>query len=415
MRDRRVLVALLVTLATFADLLAYTVAVPVLPDLASRLGATPTTVGLLFGAFGVTLLAVSIPTGMLSDRIGRRAPMALGMLALAGATVAFAFSRDLPALFAARLVQGAADGITWVVGLALVADLYGPEERGRAMGFVMSGTSLGVILGPPLGGWLYETGGVELPFLVVAGLAGALGLAFLTVPMAPGRSAGSRVPLRRVLTLPAVLACVAAAVAGSATYGMLEPVLPLHLQGRLGFSPRDVGLVFGAAAVASTLAHPLWGRLSDRWGGFRLMVTGLALAAGVLPLLSLAGSAAASTALAVLLWPALGMTVTPALALLAQATAAAELEAHGAAYGVYNVAWGVGLLVGPAAGGFLLEHLGFGPLSLVWAAVLLAAAVGLAGLARPRDLRDRRVGDVDEDEEDEEDEDDEGDAGDQQP
>src|SRR5829696_6050733 len=168
LRDSRAVAVALVTFATFTDLLAYSVAVPVLPDLSRRLGASPTTIGLLFGSFGVTLLLVSIPIGAISDRIGRRAPLAGGMLALAAATVLFAYARTLPWLFAARLVQGAADAVTWVVGFALIADRYGPAERGRVSGIVMSGTSMAIIVGPTIGGWLYEIGGMRAPFLTVA-------------------------------------------------------------------------------------------------------------------------------------------------------------------------------------------------------------------------------------------------------
>src|SRR3954471_11689765 len=107
-RSRAVAVAL-VTLATFSDIVAYSVAVPVLPDLSRRLGASPTVIGFLFASFGVTLLTVSLPMGAFSDRIGRKAPMVGGLVALAAATLLFAFATTLPLLFAARLVQGAAD------------------------------------------------------------------------------------------------------------------------------------------------------------------------------------------------------------------------------------------------------------------------------------------------------------------
>ena len=62
--------------------------------------------------------------------------------------------------------------MTWVVGLALIADLYEPAERGRATGIVMSGASSAFMIGPSLGGWLYEAGGARLPFLCVAAMAG---------------------------------------------------------------------------------------------------------------------------------------------------------------------------------------------------------------------------------------------------
>src|SRR5207249_8427149 len=137
-----------------------------------------------FASFGVTLFAVSIPMGAMSDRIGRRLPLVGGLIALAGSSVIFAFAPRMSWLFAARLVQGAADAVTWVVGFALIADLYRSEERGRVMGMVMSGTGFAFMVGPTLGGWLYEIGGIRLPFIVVAGLAGlaAIGFVWVAVP-----------------------------------------------------------------------------------------------------------------------------------------------------------------------------------------------------------------------------------------
>jgi DHA1 family solute carrier family 18 vesicular amine transporter 1/2 len=87
LRSARSTAAALVTVATFVDIVAYSVAIPVLPDLSRRLGASPTTIGLLFGSFGVTLLTVSIPVGAMSDRIGRRLPLVAGLVALAAATM----------------------------------------------------------------------------------------------------------------------------------------------------------------------------------------------------------------------------------------------------------------------------------------------------------------------------------------
>ena len=105
-----------ITTATFTDLVAYSVAVPILPDYATRFNASPTMIGLLFASFGFTLVVLSIPMGALSDRLGRKGPMIFGLALLAGATLAFAYATSLPMLFLARLLQGAADGMTWIVG-----------------------------------------------------------------------------------------------------------------------------------------------------------------------------------------------------------------------------------------------------------------------------------------------------------
>src|SRR5213083_2184868 len=151
MRGSRATAVALITFATFTDIVAYSIAIPVLPDLSRRLGASPTMIGFLFASFGVTLLTVSIPMGAISDRIGRKGPMLGGLIALAAATLLFAFAGSLPWLFAARLVQGAADAVTWVVGFALIADLYDANERDRVTGIVMMGTSVAVLIGPTFG------------------------------------------------------------------------------------------------------------------------------------------------------------------------------------------------------------------------------------------------------------------------
>src|SRR5262245_13711768 len=358
LRSSRTTAVALVSLATFADLTAYSIAIPVLPDLSRRLGASPTVIGLLFGSFGLTLLAVSIPMGAISDRVGRRVPMVGGLCALAAATVLFAFSDGLAWLFAARLVQGAADAITWVVGMALIADLYAPEERGRVTGIILGATNFAVVVGPTFGGWLYELGGVRLPFLFVVALAIAGALAFVWYE--PPRLHADRdvVPVMAVLRTPAILACAGAVVVISATVTMTEPVLALHLQS-LGIGPGRVGTLFGIGAVASTLLHPVFGSLSDRYGSRRLTLYGLVATAPTIIVVSRSwdyGSAAIAFALAA------GMSalvITPSLTYMGEATSESGVGSFGVAYGIYNMAWGVGLLAGPSIGGYIYERSGF--------------------------------------------------------
>ena len=384
MRNSRAVAVALVTLATFTDIVAYSVAVPVLPDLSRRLGASPTMIGLLFASFGVTLLTVSIPMGAVSDRVGRKAPLVGGMFALAASTLLFAYSNGLPWLFAARLVQGAADAITWVVGFALIADLYGPAERGRVSGIVMSGTSAAVMVGPTIGGWLYEIGGIRAPFLVVAALAMVAAVAFIWLEIPSARSAAEPVPIRVVLRSPAVAVCAVVVIAVSSTITMLEPVLPLFLTERLGLGPARVGMVFGSGAVVSTILHPMYGRLADRWGGRRLMVLGLVLEACVLPLLSITWSYPWTIAFFICNTMAIALVITPSLTFMAEAVSAAGVDSFGVGYGLYNMAWGAGLLAGPALSGFMYERIGFTRFVLTWAPGVALVAIVLARVKSQR-------------------------------
>ena len=378
LRSSRAVAVALVTFATFTDMVAYSVAAPVLPDLSGKLGASPTVIGLLFASFGVTLLVVSMPMGAVSDRIGRKAPMVGGLLALAAASILFAFANSLPWLFAARLVQGAADAVTWVAGLALVADLYDQDEHGPVMGLVMGGTNFAFMFGPSIGGWLYESGGMRLPFLFVAALALAGAAAFLWFEIPHRRVPHDPVPIGTVLRVPAVAACAAAVVAASATIAMLEPVLPLFLTARLGIGPARVGLIFGIGAVASTALHPLYGRLVNRFGARRLTMIALVLVACVLPLLSLISGFRSAVGLYVLSTSAVALVITPSLAYMAEATASAGVGSFGVGYGLYNMAWGAGLMGGPAFAGFVFERVGFAWLTLAWSPLLIVVTLLLA-------------------------------------
>jgi DHA1 family solute carrier family 18 vesicular amine transporter 1/2 len=378
LRDSRAVAVAFVSFAAFTDLVAYSIAVPVLPDLSRRFGASPTTIGLLFAAFGVTLVGVSIPIGSMSDRMGRKAPLVGGLIALALSTVLFAFADNLAWLFAARLAQGAADAVTWVVGFALIADLYGPAERGRVMGFVMSGTSFGLMVGPSLGGWLYETGGMKLPFLTVAAFALIAAIGFLWVRLPSSHTEREVVPLGRLLKVPAVATCALTVVVAASTLAMLEPTVSLWLSSSLGLNPARIGLVFGIAALAATGLHPVFGRLADRWGGRRVTILGVVATALMMPVLSTASSFEAALVLYALQGIAIALVVTPSLAFMAEATSAAGVQSFGVSYGVYNFAWGVGLLVGPAIGGFLFERLGFERLTLYWMPAVLAMTILLA-------------------------------------
>jgi MFS transporter, DHA1 family, solute carrier family 18 (vesicular amine transporter), member 1/2 len=374
----RPLALVLVTLATFTDIVAYSICVPVLPDFAHRLGASPTVIGLLFASFGVTLLAVSAPMGAVSDRVGRKGPLAVGMLILAGATVLFARADSLGWLFAARMLQGAADAVTWVVGFALIADRYRPDERGRVMGYVMSGTSLGIMLGPSIGGWLYEAGGVALPFECTAALALVCAVGFAVMPSGMRATATASPSVWTVARVPTVALCAVAVVATGATIAMLEPVLPMFFTRSLGFTPSQIGWLFGGAAVSSIVMPFVWGPLTDRWGGRRLTFLGLALTAAWLPVMATASSFKTAMFLMIVQWIAIGLIVTPSLAYMAETTSSIGGDVYGVGYGIYNTAWGVGILGGPALGGWLFERSSFGSLTIGWALTLLLVTLGLS-------------------------------------
>jgi predicted MFS family arabinose efflux permease len=179
---------------------------------------------------------------------------------------------------------------------------------------------------------------------------------------------------------PAVAECTAYVVVIGATLAMLEPVLPLFFSRRLGLSAPQIGLLFGAAGAVLIVMPIVYGPLVARWGSRRLVRLGLVLMSLWLPALAAATGIRSALALMLVEWMVVPLAVTPSLAYMADVTSFDGADAYGVGYGVYNTAWAIGLLIGPAAGGLVFERAGLQVLLVAWSASAILATLVLGRL-----------------------------------
>ena len=361
--------ALLVTaLAFHVDTLLYYLLVPLLPRYARDLDLNPMQVGILFGSYAVALLLATFPVAVLTDRHGRKATMLWGLGGLAVTTLVFAVTKHYWLLVLARSLQGMAGAATWLPGMALLADHFPSKSRGRAMGTAFAAANLGVLLGPPLSGFLDQRLGPSAPFLLGAALVllDAAGRAFLLPGSEPDR--GPRLPFRQLLANPVIRLFAGAMALGSALWALLESTLPLDMDHRLQLSPFEIGLCFAAAALAHTVTAPLIGRLSDRIGRMKVVRVGLGLALILLPLPALAPKAWMVVAVMMGLGSAASFIMSPCSPALADQVEQQGSQSFASAFSILNLSYSVGLTVGPLLGGALVQCLG------------LPLALGLCGL-----------------------------------
>ena len=139
-----------------------------------------------------------------------------------------------PVLFMARALQGLGSACSSVSGLGMLADNYTEDqERGNAMGIALGGLALGVLIGPPFGGFLFQVWGKSAPFLILAVLAlldGCLQLLFLRPEVT--RTEEEPPSLRSLLSDQYILICAGAIAVANMGIAMLEPSLPLHMYSR---------------------------------------------------------------------------------------------------------------------------------------------------------------------------------------
>ena len=361
--------ALLVTaLAFHVDTLLYYLLVPLLPRYARDLDLNPMKVGILFGSYAVALLLATFPVAVLTDRYGRRAPMLWGLAGLAATTLVFAVSKQYWLLLLARSLQGIAGAATWLPGMALLADHFPSEGRGRAMGTAFAAANLGVLLGPPLSGLLDQHLGSSAPFLLGAGLVAldAAGRVFLLPEVEPVR--GPRLPFRQLLSNPIIRLFAGAMALGSALWGLLESTLPLDLDHRFAFSPALIGLCFAAMALAHTFTSPLMGQLSDRIGRVKVLRMGLLLCLLLLPLPALLPRPWMVVVAMMGLGSTASFIMSPCSPAVADQVERLGSQSFASAFSIMNLAYSVGLMLGPLVGGALVQGLG------------LPIALGISGL-----------------------------------
>lgn len=373
--------ALAVTaLAFFVDTLLYCLLVPLLPRYAAALGLGPARASWLFGSYALALLAATLPIARLTDRFGRRLPMLLGLAGLACATLAFAYAESYGVLLLARTLQGVAGAATWLPGMALLADHWPRGERGRAMGTAFAGANLGLLLGPPLAGFLDAHLGPRAPFHLGIALVvvDALGRVFLLRDAPLVRE--TPIPWRVLLGNRVIRVFAGAMVLGSGAWAFLESALPLDLARRFGLGPRGIGLLFGGMAVAHTLSSPWMGGLSDRFGRARILRIGLASAGLLLPLLAILPTPAAMAAGLAAVGLNASFLLSPCSPAVADQVERSGSQNFASGFGILNLAYSIGMVAGPFLGGALVQVLGL-PASLLLAglgiASFLAAARGL--------------------------------------
>ena len=133
--------------------------------------ALPPLVGWLFSVYSTFSDHVTAICGWFADRSkSRRAPLLIGLVTLAGATVMLLVGSSIGVLVAGRLLQGFSAAIVWTVGLALLVDTVGQKDVGQVMGYVSLSMSLAILIAPLLGGIVYARAGYFAVYYMAFGL-----------------------------------------------------------------------------------------------------------------------------------------------------------------------------------------------------------------------------------------------------
>ncbi len=306
-------------------------------------------VSTLYGAYAIGLILATPILALITDRIGRRQPMIVGVVLLFLATVLFMVGNTHEMVIASRILQGAGAACTWTAGLALVAE-YHVVHRVRAMGFALLGGTIGSVAGPLVGGELYDLWGYYPPFFIMLfflAIDAILRCVFISkhrVAKAKGTWNQTFRELGGIVTDKAVLSAGFAVSLAAAGWSLMEPLFPMHVIRIANATPSMVGLLFTFSNLIYAFMPPAVSFVSDRIGVRQTVILGLFTTAVSMPLLALTPNLVLATAVLCTITMGYALTMNPTSAELGDAVDRRGSTSYAIAYAVYNLAYSLGML-----------------------------------------------------------------------
>jgi len=275
------LMLILSALMSFASI-STDIYLPALPTISTALHTTPERVELTFSAFLIGFSLGQLLWGPISDRVGRRLPVAIGLILFIVGSIGCALSQTVNDMMLWRVVQAVGACVGPVLSRAMVLDLYGRERSARVLSTLILIMGVAPLVGPLMGGQLLKFWSWHAIFwsLVLIGVLTLLSL--LALPESLPVNERSTVPLRQTLSnyvrLMVDPRLMTYALAGGFFYGGVYAFIvgtPFAYINYYHISPQAYGWFFGINIVGMMLANFINRRLVTRYGSQTLFQAGI--------------------------------------------------------------------------------------------------------------------------------------------
>jgi predicted MFS family arabinose efflux permease len=278
------LVVAILAFLQFTIVLDFMILAPLGALLMQTMGITPRQFGAVVSAYAFSAGLAGLLAAGVADRFDRKKMLLFFYAGFVLGTFLCGVAPSYRFLLGARIVTGLFGGVIGSISFAIIADLFPLEVRGRVMGSVQSAFAASQVMGIPLGVWLSTHYGWHAPFLMIGALAALVGV-FIASKLRPV-NAHLKLPaehrpvrhLLRTISTPRYLQTFAATMLLATGGFMLMPFGSAFTVNNLGIPLTQLHWVYMVTGVASIIAGPLMGRLSDRIGKYPTFCIGTAVA-----------------------------------------------------------------------------------------------------------------------------------------
>lgn len=373
MSTRELLPLVALTLSAFLLNTSEFVPIGLLTDIAGAFSLSESGAGAMISIYAWAVALLSLPLMLAASRVPPRALIVSVLAVFCGGQVASALAPTFELLVASRLIVAAAHAVFWSVASPFAVRVAAPERSALAMSMIVTGTSVAMIFGLPLGRALGLALGWRMTFVCV-GAAAAAALAGL-IAFFPRLEAGEPFTLDRLPELARnralmglYLATILFATGYYTGYSYIEP----FLQQVAAMPDALITAALTVFGVAGLVGSGLFARFFDAHRRPFLTATMLGMAAALLLLLPLAGVPAGPFAVCVI-W---GVSATAYnVAAQAEVIRSTSQAATPVAMSVFSGLFNVGIGTGSIVGGLVCDAAGPAGVGLVGGAVATAGAL----------------------------------------
>ena len=341
-------------LVMFLVMVGFGIIIPVIPFYAEEIGATPTQLGLLMAVYSLMQLLFAPMWGRISDRVGRKPVIMIGILGLSLSFFLMAISTQLWMLFAARIIGGLLSSANMPTVMAYVADITSEEDRGKGMGIIGAAVGLGFIFGPAIGG-VFSQASLNTPFYL-AGATSFITFLFVTFVLKESLSveqrnsqAKEKASLLKAFSGPLSMLFVLQLFVSLSLSG-LEATFAYFAAERAGLGSVELGYIFMIMGLAGAIVQGgLVGRMTKKFGEGAVIQLGIIISALGFGLILLTEGFGTAALFLTIFGIGNGLIRPSVSSLLTKKST----TGHGSTTGLLSSFDSLGRIIGPPLGGLL--------------------------------------------------------------
>jgi predicted MFS family arabinose efflux permease len=270
------LVIFILALTQFTVILDFMIMSPLGDMLMKSMSLKPSAFGIAVSAYAFSAGISGLLTAGFADKFDRKKLLLFFYMGFIAGTVLCGMAHTYPLLLAARIITGLFGGVIGSISMAIITDLFALRQRGRVMGFVQMGFGASQVLGVPIGLYLANKWGWEMPFFLTAILATIIAIAIMarlkpvTVHLLVQHDRSAFVHLWHTVSKRDYRIAFAATALLSIGGFMMMPFGSAFAINNLGITNQQLPVLFMISGISSLIVMPLIGRLSDKISKFKL-------------------------------------------------------------------------------------------------------------------------------------------------